>query len=56
LFDALRVPPKNKQFAKSGKNATCRQRCVDHGDRIVLIAGTGLSVTAHNKIVVHELE
>ena len=26
------------------------------GDRIVLIAGTGLSVTAHNMIVVHELE
>jgi len=29
---------------------------LDHGDRIVLIAGTGLSVTAHNKIIVHELE
>ena len=26
------------------------------GDRIVLIAGTGLSVTRHNMIVVHELE
>ncbi len=26
------------------------------GDRIVLIAGTGLAVTAHNMIVVHELE
>jgi pyruvate kinase len=26
------------------------------GDRIVLIAGTGLAITAHNMIVVHELE
>ena len=26
------------------------------GDRIILITGTGLSVTAHNVIVVHELE
>jgi pyruvate kinase len=26
------------------------------GDRIVLVAGTGLSTTAHNMIVVHELE
>ncbi len=26
------------------------------GDRIVLVAGTGLKVTAHNMIVVHELE
>ena len=29
---------------------------LDSGDRIVLIAGTGLAVTAHNMIVVHELE
>ena len=28
---------------------------LDSGDRIVLIAGTGLAVTAHNMIVVHEL-
>ena len=28
---------------------------LDTGDRIVLIAGTGLSVTRHNMIVVHEL-
>jgi pyruvate kinase len=28
---------------------------LDSGDRIVLIAGTGLAVTAHNLIVVHEL-
>ncbi len=26
------------------------------GDRVVLIAGTGLAVTAHNMIVVHEIE
>ena len=26
------------------------------GDRIILVAGTGLAVTAHNMIVVHELE
>ncbi|MEE9602983.1 MAG: pyruvate kinase [Thermoguttaceae bacterium] len=29
---------------------------LDSGDRIVLIAGTGLAVTAHNMIVVHEIE
>jgi len=29
---------------------------LDSGDRIVLIAGTGLSVTAHNMIVVHQLQ
>ena len=29
---------------------------LDSGDRIVLIAGTGLEVTAHNMVVVHELE
>lgn len=29
---------------------------LDSGNRIVLIAGTGLAVTAHNMIVVHELE
>ena len=28
---------------------------LESGDRIVLIAGTGLAVTAHNMIVVHEL-
>jgi pyruvate kinase len=26
------------------------------GDRVVLIAGTGLSVSAHNMIVVHQLD
>jgi pyruvate kinase len=26
------------------------------GDRIVLVAGTGLAVTRHNMIVVHELD
>ncbi len=29
---------------------------LDSGDRVVLIAGTGLAVTAHNMVVVHELE
>jgi len=29
---------------------------IDHGDRLVLISGTGLSATAHNMVVVHELE
>jgi len=29
---------------------------LDAGDRIVLVAGTGLAVTAHNMVVVHELE
>ncbi len=30
-------------------------RLLDSGDRLVLIAGTGLAVTAHNMVVVHEL-
>jgi pyruvate kinase len=29
---------------------------LESGDRIVLVAGTGLKVTAHNMLVVHELE
>ncbi len=29
---------------------------LDPGDRLVLIAGTGLATTAHNMVVVHELE
>ena len=29
---------------------------IDRGDRLVLISGTGLSATAHNMVVVHELE
>jgi len=29
---------------------------IDRGDRMVLIAGTGLSATAHNMVVVHVLE
>jgi len=29
---------------------------LDHGDRVVLVTGTGLSMTAHNMVVVHELE
>ncbi len=29
---------------------------LESGDRLVLIAGTGLAVTAHNMVVVHELE
>jgi len=32
------------------------QGLLDSGGRLVLIAGTGLAVTAHNMIVVHELE
>ncbi len=32
------------------------QGVLEGGDRIVLVAGTGLKVTAHNMIVVHELE